>query len=190
MPVHHKQCRLLPHPSVASAPLIPSLSRSHFPPAPSKVVNAHLANPDSVRHCLKSRKKRKPRPQLVTEPVIVTKSLPLAERAQLGTHPPLLSICTHSIGTRRREAQREDPKACTLALEASARYREGHRDELAAKQRQVRKRSFIAKHGVHAYIQRRFDAPPPPPARSPTPPSAELQMYLDMPDDEFWGCRG
>ncbi|KAJ7803374.1 hypothetical protein B0H14DRAFT_2613392 [Mycena olivaceomarginata] len=44
---------------------------------------------------------------------------------------------------------------------ASARYRAGNRDELALKQRQVRKRAFIHKHGLYTHIQRRFDAPIP-----------------------------
>ncbi|KAJ7936006.1 hypothetical protein B0H13DRAFT_2304072 [Mycena leptocephala] len=45
------------------------------------------------------------------------------------------------------------------AREASARYREGHRKKLALKQRLARKRAYIDKYGIHAYIQRRFDAP-------------------------------
>ncbi|KAJ7736632.1 hypothetical protein B0H16DRAFT_1466533 [Mycena metata] len=52
-------------------------------------------------------------------------------------------------------------RARLRAREASARYRERNREELALKQRQVRKRAYIKKHGVHAYIQRRFDAPIP-----------------------------
>ncbi|KAJ7891187.1 hypothetical protein B0H14DRAFT_2560783 [Mycena olivaceomarginata] len=36
-----------------------------------------------------------------------------------------------------------------------------NRDELALKQRQVRKRAFIHKYGLYAHIQRRFDAPIP-----------------------------
>ncbi|KAJ7206095.1 hypothetical protein GGX14DRAFT_568556 [Mycena pura] len=45
------------------------------------------------------------------------------------------------------------------AREAGARYREQNREELALKQRQVRKRAYIRKHGLYAHIQRRFDAP-------------------------------
>ncbi|KAJ7740501.1 hypothetical protein B0H14DRAFT_3515530 [Mycena olivaceomarginata] len=45
------------------------------------------------------------------------------------------------------------------AREASARYREQNREELALKQRKVRKRAYIKKHGLYAHIQRRFDAP-------------------------------
>jgi hypothetical protein len=36
-----------------------------------------------------------------------------------------------------------------------------NRPELAAQQRQVRKRAFIHKYGLYAHIQRRFDAPIP-----------------------------
>ncbi|KAJ7721063.1 hypothetical protein DFH07DRAFT_784220 [Mycena maculata] len=60
---------------------------------------------------------------------------------------------------RRRAIQKKDPDARARAREASARYCARNRDELALQQRQVRKRAFIDKHGVHAYIQRRFDAP-------------------------------
>ncbi|KAJ7903742.1 hypothetical protein B0H14DRAFT_3421922 [Mycena olivaceomarginata] len=51
----------------------------------------------------------------------------------------------------------EDARA--KAREASARYREQNREELALKQRQVRKRTYIKKHGLYAHIQHRFDAP-------------------------------
>ncbi|KAJ7166439.1 hypothetical protein C8R43DRAFT_1122003 [Mycena crocata] len=72
------------------------------------------------------------------------------------------------------------------AREASARYRQEHREELALKQRQVRKRAYIQKHGVHAFIQRRFDAPMPAPAVRPTSP-----VPSEDPDDawDFWGSN-
>ncbi|KAJ7449738.1 hypothetical protein B0H11DRAFT_1928522 [Mycena galericulata] len=60
---------------------------------------------------------------------------------------------------RRRLATKDDADACARAREASARYRAENREELAMKQRKVRKRAYIKKYGVHAYIQRRFDAP-------------------------------
>ncbi|KAJ7431874.1 hypothetical protein B0H11DRAFT_2261288 [Mycena galericulata] len=60
---------------------------------------------------------------------------------------------------RRRLAMKDDDAARTRAKEASARYCAENREELALKQRKVRKRAYIQKHGVHAYIQRRFDAP-------------------------------
>ncbi|KAJ7624685.1 hypothetical protein FB45DRAFT_1030819 [Roridomyces roridus] len=85
---------------------------------------------------------------------------------------------------RRRAAQANDKEAHVRALEAAARYRAGHREELAAKQQKVRKRAFIAKHGVHKYIQRRFDAPPP--ARTPSPPV----MFPELDDDDSWATSG
>ncbi|KAJ7094437.1 hypothetical protein B0H15DRAFT_946854 [Mycena belliarum] len=62
---------------------------------------------------------------------------------------------------RRRAALKDDEVAKAKAREASARYRAQHREELALKQRKVRKRAFIQKHGLTAHIQRRFDAPMP-----------------------------
>ncbi|KAF8137812.1 hypothetical protein K438DRAFT_1996669 [Mycena galopus ATCC 62051] len=49
--------------------------------------------------------------------------------------------------------------AHSRAREASARYRAQNRDALTVKQRLVHKRAYIHKHGIHAHIQRRFDAP-------------------------------
>ncbi|KAJ7604017.1 hypothetical protein FB45DRAFT_881027 [Roridomyces roridus] len=57
---------------------------------------------------------------------------------------------------KRREELKHDEEAKERAREARA-----NREILAKKQRLVRKRAFIKKHGVHAYIQRRFDAPMP-----------------------------
>ncbi|KAJ7164570.1 hypothetical protein C8R43DRAFT_1122451 [Mycena crocata] len=73
------------------------------------------------------------------------------------------------------------------AREASARYRDRNRAELAQKQRKVRKRAYIDKHGVHAYIQRRFDAPMPSTAaqRASTPP-----MPAQDSDDAAWDSWG
>ncbi|KAJ7626012.1 hypothetical protein FB45DRAFT_869131 [Roridomyces roridus] len=85
---------------------------------------------------------------------------------------------------RRRAAQANDKEAHAHALAAAARYRAGHREELAAKQQKVRKRAFIAKHGVHKYIQRRFDAPPP--ARTQSPP----MMFPELDDDDSWATSG
>lgn len=48
---------------------------------------------------------------------------------------------------------------------------------LALKQRQVRKRAFIQKHGIHAHIQHCFDAPIP--SRV-----AEAQQDDDEDDDD------
>ncbi|KAJ7198755.1 hypothetical protein GGX14DRAFT_401738 [Mycena pura] len=73
------------------------------------------------------------------------------------------------------------------AKEASARYRARHREELALLQRQVRKRAYIKKYGIHAYIQRSFDAPIPGREDTPEPEPAEEQ-YADA--DEYsqsWG---
>ncbi|KAJ7860856.1 hypothetical protein B0H14DRAFT_2576420 [Mycena olivaceomarginata] len=64
---------------------------------------------------------------------------------------------------------------------ASARYRAGNRDELALKQRQVRKRAFIHKYGLYAHIQRRFDAPIP--GRKPDSEPEDA----DDEEDLFWG---
>ncbi|KAJ7754816.1 hypothetical protein B0H16DRAFT_1458853 [Mycena metata] len=60
---------------------------------------------------------------------------------------------------RGQEYLRE--RARERAREASARYRERNREELALKQRKARKRAYIKKYGIHAYIQRRFDQPIP-----------------------------
>jgi hypothetical protein len=59
-----------------------------------------------------------------------------------------------------------------------------HRDKLALKQRQARKRAFIDKHGIHAYIQRRFDAPIP--SREPDSDSDDAGEG----DDLSWGDTG
>ncbi|KAJ6511746.1 hypothetical protein DFH09DRAFT_1333634 [Mycena vulgaris] len=60
---------------------------------------------------------------------------------------------------KRRAAQKRDEEARARAREASAQYRARNRDELAQKQRLVRKRAFLKKYGLSAHIQRRFDAP-------------------------------
>ncbi|KAJ7649914.1 hypothetical protein FB45DRAFT_858857 [Roridomyces roridus] len=73
----------------------------------------------------------------------------------------LCRLSYSSNGLRRREELKHDEEAKERAREARARYRENNREILAKKQRLVRKRAFIKKHGVHAYIQRRFDAPMP-----------------------------
>ncbi|KAJ7619947.1 hypothetical protein DFH06DRAFT_1234501 [Mycena polygramma] len=76
---------------------------------------------------------------------------------------------------RRRDYIRKNMRgeAATEALrrvrKASADYRARNREELAKRQREVRKRAFIDKHGIHAYIQRRFDAPIPGREESPDP---------------------
>ncbi|KAJ6504333.1 hypothetical protein C8R47DRAFT_1210403 [Mycena vitilis] len=68
---------------------------------------------------------------------------------------------------RRRDHIRKNLRgeAATEALrrvrKASAKYRARNREELAARQCDVRKRAFINKHGIHACIQPRFDAPIP-----------------------------
>ncbi|KAJ7118005.1 hypothetical protein C8R43DRAFT_1137477 [Mycena crocata] len=88
---------------------------------------------------------------------------------------------------KRRALGRSSDRA--HAREASARYRESHREELALKQRQVRKRAFIKKHGVHAFIQRRFDVPMPAPAARPdTPPPPSEEAEADETWD-FWGSN-
>ncbi|KAJ6621292.1 hypothetical protein B0H10DRAFT_2215226 [Mycena sp. CBHHK59/15] len=65
-------------------------------------------------------------------------------------------LASLSPGDPAREAAR------LKAREASARYHAENRELLALKQRKLHKKAFIKKHGVHAYIQRRFDAPPGP----------------------------
>ncbi|KAJ7681053.1 hypothetical protein DFH06DRAFT_1120626 [Mycena polygramma] len=62
---------------------------------------------------------------------------------------------------QRRAVLKDDPEARARAREASTRYRSQNREALAGKQRKVRKTAYIKKHGVHAFIQRRFDAPIP-----------------------------
>ncbi|KAJ7628912.1 hypothetical protein FB45DRAFT_1028978 [Roridomyces roridus] len=62
---------------------------------------------------------------------------------------------------KRREQLKHNEEAQERAREARARYRENNRELLAKKQRLVRKRAFIKKHGIHAYIQRCFDTPLP-----------------------------
>jgi hypothetical protein len=57
-----------------------------------------------------------------------------------------------------------------------------HREELALKQRKVRKCAYIHKHGIHAYIQRRFDAPIP--GRE---PDSDPEPAEDAEDDLSWG---
>ncbi|KAF8126857.1 hypothetical protein K438DRAFT_2001198 [Mycena galopus ATCC 62051] len=70
--------------------------------------------------------------------------------------------------------------ARSRAREASARYRAQNRDALAVKQRLVRKRAYIHKHGIHAHIQRRFDAPI---HREPEPESSGKEED----DNDAWG---
>ncbi|KAJ6533825.1 hypothetical protein DFH09DRAFT_1325672 [Mycena vulgaris] len=57
----------------------------------------------------------------------------------------------------RRGTKRRGPVLGRRALATAPQ----NRDELAAEQQLVRKKAFIAKHGLHADIQRRFDAPIP-----------------------------
>ncbi|KAJ6627802.1 hypothetical protein B0H10DRAFT_1940795 [Mycena sp. CBHHK59/15] len=80
-------------------------------------------------------------------------------------------------GAYMRERARE------RAREASARYRMKNREALALKQRQARKRAFIDKHGIHAYIQQRFDAP------IPREPESESDSESAT-DDLSWGEIG
>ncbi|KAJ7714050.1 hypothetical protein DFH07DRAFT_785838 [Mycena maculata] len=66
---------------------------------------------------------------------------------------------------------------------ALVHYVVGNREELTLQQRQVRKRAYINKHGIHLYIQRRFDAPTKAEiraARAPSPAGA------DEFDDTTW----
>ncbi|KAJ7430085.1 hypothetical protein B0H11DRAFT_1943732 [Mycena galericulata] len=60
-------------------------------------------------------------------------------------------------GARRRKTTNKPGSAPDWPAPAIALS--SNREELALQQRLVRKRAFIKKHGVHAYIQRRFDAP-------------------------------
>ncbi|KAK7033874.1 hypothetical protein R3P38DRAFT_3186188 [Favolaschia claudopus] len=62
---------------------------------------------------------------------------------------------------RLRGDTERDALARLKAKESHQRYREGNRDSLALKARKARKKAFIKRHGVHAYIQRSFDAPIP-----------------------------
>ncbi|KAJ6631804.1 hypothetical protein B0H10DRAFT_2206220 [Mycena sp. CBHHK59/15] len=80
----------------------------------------------------------------------------------------------HLRAAKRRAQQKDDEGAKARAREASTRYRAENHEELALKQRKVRKQAFIKKHGVHAYIQRRFDAPI---------PSREVDEEDDADDD-------
>ncbi|KAF8131364.1 hypothetical protein K438DRAFT_1788288 [Mycena galopus ATCC 62051] len=72
--------------------------------------------------------------------------------------------------------------ACSRAREAGARYRAQNRESLVVKQRLVRKRAYIRKHGIYAHIQRRFDAPI---HRDPEPESSGQEEEDD--DDDAWG---
>ncbi|KAJ7026242.1 hypothetical protein C8F04DRAFT_1190786 [Mycena alexandri] len=60
------------------------------------------------------------------------------------------------LKTQSKELREE---AKQHARDASARYRARNQEELALKQRKVRKRAHIAKHGIHAYLQRHYGAP-------------------------------
>ncbi|KAJ7900468.1 hypothetical protein B0H13DRAFT_2336573 [Mycena leptocephala] len=71
------------------------------------------------------------------------------------------------------------------AREASARYRAENREALALQERQRRKRAFIDKYGIHAYIQRRFDAPIPS-----CEPDSDPEDAGDENDDLSWGDIG
>ncbi|KAJ6458081.1 hypothetical protein C8R47DRAFT_1227223 [Mycena vitilis] len=87
---------------------------------------------------------------------------------------------------RRRDYIRKNLRgeAATEALrrvrKASADYRARNREELAARQRELRKRAFIDKHGIHAYIQRRFDAPIPGREDTPDPDVAASAEGQDL----------
>ncbi|KAJ7734856.1 hypothetical protein B0H16DRAFT_1467406 [Mycena metata] len=63
---------------------------------------------------------------------------------------------------RRRAEHRDDPDARARAREASARYRSRNREQLALKQREVRKRAHIKKHGAQAYIYSKYSDKPAP----------------------------
>jgi hypothetical protein len=65
-----------------------------------------------------------------------------------------------------------------------------NRDELALKQRQVRKRAFIHKYGLYAHIQRRFDAPIPGREPDSEPEDADDEEDLSWgPVDPGWAPR-
>ncbi|KAJ7512296.1 hypothetical protein B0H11DRAFT_2214100 [Mycena galericulata] len=87
-----------------------------------------------------------------------------AGRKRAAEYVPLFTVSPEYTGSkvdhRRRAKLKNNEEARERARQASARYRGRNREELALQQRQVRKRAFIKKHGIHAYIQRRFDAPP------------------------------
>ncbi|KAJ7840810.1 hypothetical protein B0H14DRAFT_3457823 [Mycena olivaceomarginata] len=73
---------------------------------------------------------------------------------------------------------------------ASARYRAGNRDELALKQRQVRKHAFIHKYGLYAHIQRRFDAPIPGREPDSEPEDADEEDLSWGPVEPGWAPPG
>ncbi|KAJ6455129.1 hypothetical protein C8R47DRAFT_1082863 [Mycena vitilis] len=90
----------------------------------------------------------------------------------------------------RRATLKDDEGSRARAREASARYRSQNREELASKQRKVRKAAYIKKHGVHAFIQRRFDAPMPSrEVESPSPPPDDPPEANYDGDDEDNGGR-
>ncbi|KAJ7715349.1 hypothetical protein B0H16DRAFT_1477503 [Mycena metata] len=60
----------------------------------------------------------------------------------------------------RRCAERNDQDARARAREASARYRAQNRETLASKQREVRKRAYIKKHGTQAYVYKKYSDKP------------------------------
>ncbi|KAJ6630399.1 hypothetical protein B0H10DRAFT_1939158 [Mycena sp. CBHHK59/15] len=96
-------------------------------------------------------------------------------------HRPKVLEAGRICAARRRSTLKDDEDAKARARAASARYRSENRDELALKQRKVRKAAFIKKHGVHAYIQRCFDAPIP---REPDSPPPEDSVDDGNADDE------
>ncbi|KAJ7159908.1 hypothetical protein C8R43DRAFT_947988 [Mycena crocata] len=175
----YRRCSLLPPRALCPAPLLPlrrKLSRSIstrlrlpliHPPDPVPRIHPRLSLKRAAPHLPDTAKRASP---LALDSILISYPHNTASHRE----QVLEAGCLRAAASRAKA----DNASRARAHAAAARYRACNREELARKQRQVRKRKSVKKHGIHAYIQRRFDAPIPSQQSAPVQDEPEVDEEL------------